>query len=301
MSDDFESRVAEACIAELEARGMHRVTDRRVKRVIAPGISGSVGLILDQPRDGHGGSLVAVTPVVGVRHKEACRLAETFLGLQPGQHSQPTLALENLIDDRSAPPDWVVPHESDVAYVARRIADDVVFYGFPYLERLNSSRAIIQELAKPLWKLVGAYVLSVLYMLDGRLTDARATLMNRGRPRTQNPTTWGKGYEQFAAFLDAFSGYFKVDLDVAHWPVLEETPKSGEPTVKIRDPAALRAALSAIGRDDLADRISELAQDQLDEIGARGMAVFRSGGRPDLTTAFGFAAAEFIDLRDSAR
>lgn len=210
--DDLENAVRDGCVSELETLGMRQVTPRRVECGLAAGISGAVGLAVDHLPARFGGPLIAVSPTVGVRHEEASRLASTFLGLAPGQHSAPTLSLFNFVPASSFPAGWMLSDEANVSDVARTIADDVALYGFPYMQSLDSPEAIMRELERPLWRIAGSYVLSVLYMLEGRLSDARAVLMRKGRPREQKPTAWDRGEDQFAAFLDAFSAHFRVDL-----------------------------------------------------------------------------------------
>src|SRR5262245_37634211 len=295
VGDDLGAAVEDACFEELALRGMRRVAGHRAELQLAEGISGFVTLYLDEDAGRPGSPVTVVNPIVGVRHEEATRLASLFLDVSPDGYSQPTMPLVNLVPSASFPRGWLLSERAEVDDVARRVVDDAVLYGFPFMAKLGSPSSLIDELGRPLWRISGTYVLAVLYMLDGRLAEAKKALMLRGLPKAQNPTTWGQGHEQFANFLDAFSAYFNVDLGIASWPVREDRQPIKELAVKIRDPNILREALTALGRVDLVDQVPRLDSGQLSQIGQRGAAIFRSGAQPDLTKAFGLAAIELLE------
>jgi len=293
--EDIERAVRDACFEELEARGLKKTQASRAERELAAGITGFISLSIDRVGV-QSGPPVNLDPFAGVRHEEASRLASIFLGLEPGAHTVPTRSLINLVSTPAPAPRWMVPDWTSIGDVARLLADDVVFHAYPWMQRLASTRALIEELAQPRWGIHAAYVLAVLYMLDGqRVDEAKRVLMRRQLPRTQDPTTWGNN--QFARYLDAFSEYFGVDLDVAQWPV-REPKKPSDGTVRICDPGVVRAGLKIAGRWELVERVSELSADQMSEIANRGAALFRSRAEPDLRKAFGLAAAELMDAAD---
>lgn len=294
-AEEIERTIDQACIQELDQHGMRPAGAGRAELEIAPGITGTVSIFTDvEVSPDSADFLASVTPVVGVRHEEASRLASRFLGLPAGQHFQPAFPLENLIKDRFAPSEWVAQDEEGLQQVSHRVAEAVVFYGFPFMERLRSAESIISELSLPRWRKRGVYILAVLHMLAGRAQEAREALMHYSLPISQNPTSWGPGRNQFATFLQAFQEYFDVDLDVADWPT-REPPQKKEITVNFRDPGVVRAGLEAVGRPDLAERAARLDQGTLQRIAERGLALVRSGETGDLTTAFGRATAEMLD------
>ena len=114
--------------------------------------------------------------------------------------------------------------------VVRKVADDVVFYGFPHMERLRTTEAVLAEMISSPKR--QRYTVAVLSMLAGQPHRARDFLMVR--PLSHNPTTWGQGYEDYADFLNWFSRYFGIDLEVERWPLRQ--PKSPLPVkINIRD------------------------------------------------------------------
>jgi hypothetical protein len=292
--NDVERAVEDACMAELEDRGMHKAVQYRAERVLAPGITGLVSLFLNHMGRGRGGLPVAVIPTVGVRHDDASRLVSAFLGVKPFTHSQPSMSMENLVPDSILPPRWMVPDLASLPDAARRLADDVVFSAYPWMEGFASTEALIDRLAQPRWRVPGAYILAVLYMLDGRLDDAKQALMRKGLPKTQNPTTWSN--EQFARFLDAFCEHFDVDLGVEQWPVRGPSKPSGM-TVKIRDRGVVRSGLVLTGRQDLVSGVPGLTADQIDQIAHRAGSMITSRAERDVGKAVGLAAAEVLDER----
>jgi hypothetical protein len=294
-AEEVKRTIDQACVEALEQRGLRSAGDGRADLELAPGITGTVSIFADvEILQGPGGFAASVTPVVGVRHEEASRIASRLLGLPPGQHFQPVFPLENLIKDKFAPAEWIAHGEGEIRPVSDRVAEAVVFYGFPFMERLRSAEAIIHELSLPRWRKRGVYILAVLHMLAGREREAREVLMHHSLPVSQDPTSWGPGKDQFTAFLQAFQEYFDVDLHVEDWPTRQ--PQEKKPiTVSFGDPGVLRAALEAVGRPDLAEPAARLDQGALERIGERGLALVRSGETADLATAFGRAAVEMLD------
>jgi hypothetical protein len=229
---DIEALVADACLAELEARGLRRTRTHTAERQLAEGITGFITVMVDDRMGESGRTLAAVSPVVGVRHEEAVRLAAGFMGVDPGGYSQPTFLLGNLVPGSFLPPRWLVPDPAAAADVARLLADDVVFHAYPWMQRIGSRAGLIRELESPRWRMRAAYVLAVLYMLDGhRLEEARRALMHKSLPLSHDPTTWSNA--QFARFLTAFAEHFGADLAVELWPVRPRADTRTLP-VKIR-------------------------------------------------------------------
>lgn len=238
-AEEIKRTIDQACIEALEQSGLRRAGAGRADLEIAPGITGTASIFADvETLQGSEDFVASVTPVVGVRHEEASRLASRFLGLPPGQHFQPALPLENLIEDRFAPPERVAHGKGGIQPVSRRIAEAVVFYGLPFMERLRSAESIIRELSLPRWRKRGAYILAVLHMLASREQEACEVLMQHSLPISQNPISWGSDKSQFATFIQAFEEYFDVDLHVADWPTKEPRQKK-EIIVNFRDPGVL--------------------------------------------------------------
>jgi hypothetical protein len=294
-ASDIRRAVLDACVEQLEARGMQRSTRGRLERQLSPGITGFVTPSVDAKAAGPSGFPVVVDPTVGVRHYVASRLASKFLGLKPDAHTQPSFLLTNLVPDASFPPRWLVADEDCVEDVARLLAEDVVFNAYPWFESMSSISGLIDKLANSPWQIHGAYILAVLYMLDGgRLDDARQALMRRSLPVSQDPPRWANS--QFAGYLDAFAAYFDVDLETQRWPV-RQPRKPSETIFKIRDEGVIRNGLAIAGRPDLADRVSELTAEEIDQIAMRGGALLQRGAEQHLGKAFGLVAAELLDAK----
>jgi hypothetical protein len=217
-------------MAELEARGMHRSAIGTLEVRLSARFTGWVGLsakslTLTLPA-GRTGVLVA--PRIGIRDEETSRLVARLRGLSPDDagaqgHSLVMKDLNSLIPERgSLPPEWVtqVTHsEAEAEVVARRIADDVVRAGFPYMESTASPQAYFAEFKEQVWKLLWPQEAAVIHMMHGELDEAKRMLMSIARPIAQQPTAWAGQDLPSAGFFDAFSAHFGVALGIEEWPV----------------------------------------------------------------------------------
>lgn len=295
--DDLERIADEACIAELEARRMRRLDDVVLELDLVVGIKGRVGLLLEQ-RLGGRKTKVLVTPQVGVQHEEAARVVSHLRGLAPGDPVRLSMgtitrSLIDLVPGATWPRlEWAVGDADSAPDAARRVADDVVFYGFPHMERLRTTEAVLAEMIASPKRLLKRFDVAVLSMLVGQPQGARDILMVP--PLSHNPTIWGNGYEEYTDFLRQFSTYFGIDLEVEKWPLRE--PKRPRPVkVNIRDKGVVRDALSYIGRSDLALRAEDLTDDHLQRIGQKTTDIRSGSGERDPLRAIGMAAVSVLE------
>jgi hypothetical protein len=124
-----------------------------------------------------------------------------------------------LIPDRGAlPPEWVTQSETESGDVARRIADDIVRAGFPYLESKASPEAYFAEFTEQVWRLLWPHEAAVAHMMHGDLEEAKRMLLTIARPVSQHPASWAAQDKPSADFFDAFAAHFGVDLEIDEWP-----------------------------------------------------------------------------------
>jgi hypothetical protein len=222
--DDKPDELVLRCMEELEARGMRRVDVGLLEMDLSARFTGRVSLpfrsLTDVPA-----RAVLVTPRVEVRDEEVSRLAAELRGLSPtdpGTRGRNLVMrdLNSLIPERgSMPPEWAALSEAEAGNAARRIVDDIVVAGFPYLHSKASPWAYFAEFTQQVWKLLWPHEAAVAYMLHGERQAAKRMLMTVARPVAQQPTTWAEQDKPSAKFFDAFSAHFGVDLEIGEWPV----------------------------------------------------------------------------------
>lgn len=220
--DDLDELFVARCTDELQARGMRRVEAGLLEVTLSAGFTGLVALPF-KPLDGRAARAVLVLPRVEVRDEELSRLAATLRGLSPGDpgtrgRNLVMRDLNSLLPQRgSLPPEWVAQGEAGAGDAARRIADDVVVAGLPYMASKASPEAYFAEFSQQVWKLLWPHEAAVAYMMRGDLAAAKRMLMTIARPVAQHPTTWAEQDRPSAAFFDAFAAHFGVDLGIAEW------------------------------------------------------------------------------------
>jgi len=299
-SPAFERLADDVVAAELESRGMQRVEDSLFARALTPGISGRVWLgQFDPPHLAQDSGFVCVSPTVGVRHEATGQLVGEVRGLARDDRVRSSAGvvsqlLRSLIPGSRGPRmEWVMRSEDDAADVARVIADDIVFRGFPYMERLRSPEEILAEMSLPLRRDMRRYERAVLSMLCGRPEGAVRVLMEK-LPVTQDPTVWGD--PAYGPFLDAFSAHFGVDLHTESWPVREQrSPGKATFKLNIREWGVVRAGLLSAERPDLAEAAAGLTDRHLREIEERAADVLEAMQPKDFGQAVGLAAADLMD------
>jgi len=292
-----ESAVWAACATELEAYGMRLLEPGLLERELAAGFTGRIGLPMIPVHAPRGTPAVEITPTIAVRHEQTARLVSLLLRLAPDDPSRlsrgiVSVWLPSLLPGRPGT-GWLLSRDTAPSDLAREITRAIIAYGFPFMERLTSVAAMTREMEGYPHRAVRRMDLAVLYMLSGRADDARKLLMEV-RPQTQDPPTWAN--KQYEAFLAAFAAHFEVDLDTASWPVASAA--SPAPVkFRVRESGAVRNALLAIGRADIADTALRLSARQLDQIGDRSTVLFDAMEDKDVARAVGLAAAELIDAR----
>jgi hypothetical protein len=97
--------------------------------------------------------------------------------------------LRSLIPER-VPLEWVAASGEEAGQVARRIADDVVFAGFPYMQGLTSPSAYFEEFKRAARRILWLRESAVTFMLHGDLEEAKRMLLRLARPVSQDPTEW---------------------------------------------------------------------------------------------------------------
>lgn len=224
---DPDKLIVVRCTQELEARGMHRLEVGLLKVSLSARFTGWVSLpfkpLADLP-----GHPVLVTPRVEVRDEEVSRLVAELRGLPPGGpgargRNLVMRDLNSLIPERgSLPFEWVARSGTEAEDVARRIADDIVAAGYPYMESKASPEAYFEEFTRQVWKLLWPHEAAVEYMMHGELAAAKRMLMTIARPVAQQPTAWAGQDKPSADFFDAFAAHFGVDLEIEGWPVKAE-------------------------------------------------------------------------------
>jgi hypothetical protein len=166
-----------------------------------------------------------LTPRVEVRDEEVSRLVAALRGLEPSDpglrgHNLVMRDLNSLIPERgSLPPEWAARSEAEAGAVARRIVDDIMVAGFPYMESKASPEAYFEEFTQQVWKLLWPHEAAVAYMMHGEPEAAKRTLMTVARPIAQHPPTWAEQDRPSADFFAAFSAHFGIDLVIEEWPV----------------------------------------------------------------------------------
>lgn len=216
--------VVALCMAELAARGMHRSAIGMLEMSLSLRFTGWVALTVKAftTPAGRPGALVA--PRVGIRDEEVSRLVAKLRGFSPGDpaaqgHSLVMKDLSSLIPERGAmPPEWGTQDDAAWDDVARRIADDVVGAGFPYLESKATPEAYYAEFNEQVWRLLWPREAAVAHMMHGDAEEARRMLLTIARPVSQRPTSWAEQDKPSADFFDAFSAHFGVDLKIDEWP-----------------------------------------------------------------------------------
>jgi hypothetical protein len=243
---------------------------------------------------------VEIAPVVGVLHQQTSRLVSDFLGIPAGASERRSrgcvsIGLDEIMPGRPVMvrPEWTLLEDADPGTTARRVADDVERYGFPYMERLSSAPALLAELQLPRHRMLRRLDRAVLSMLCGRTEDARGALMEQ-LPVSQDPPAWAD--PSYGAFLNAFSAHFGVDLDIGSWPVREPPKASKAPRINIRDRGVVWLALKDLDRYDLLSDISDLSDAQVKEISARSTEIMAEmpKGDKDYHRAIGLAAVELM-------
>lgn len=222
--DDKPDELVLRCMEELEARGMRRVDVGLLEVDLSARFTGRVSLafkaLTDLPA-----RAVLVTPRVEVRDEEVSRLVAELRGLSPSDpgkrgHNLVMRDLSSLIPERGwLPPEWSALSEADAGDAARRIVDDIVMAGFPYMESKASPREYFAEFTQQVWKLLWPHEAAVAYMLHGEPESAKRMLMTVARPVARQPTTWAEQDRPSAEFFAAFSAHFGVDLKIDEWPV----------------------------------------------------------------------------------
>ena len=216
--------VVALCMAELAARGMHRSAIGILEITLSSRFTGWVGLTAKPLITPAGQPGVLVAPRLGIRDEEVIRLVAKLQGLSPGDpgaqgHSLVIKDLNSLLPERgSLPLEWVTQGEAEARDVARRVADDVVATGFPYLESKASAEAYYAEFTDQVWKLLWPHEAAVAYMLHGDLDAAKRMLMTIARPVSQRPAAWAEQDKPSAEFFDAFAVHFGVNLAIDEWP-----------------------------------------------------------------------------------
>lgn len=212
------------CAEELEARGMRLVDVAVLEVSLSARFTGRVSLPFKYLTDLSPRALL-VTPRVEVRDEEVCRLVAALRGLEPSDtglrgHNLVLRDLNSLIPERgSLPQEWAARSGAEAGAVARRVVDDIVAAGFPYMEGKASPEAYFAEFTQQVWKLLWPHEAAVAYMMHGEPEAARRMLMTVARPVAQNPTTWAHQDIPSAAFFNAFSAHFGVDLGIEEWTV----------------------------------------------------------------------------------
>ena len=216
--------VVALCMAELAARGMHRSAVGILEMSLSLRFTGWVALTTKALATPAGRPGVLVAPRVGIRDEEVSRLVAKLRGFSPGDpgaqgHSLVMKDLNSLIPERGAmPPEWGTGGDAAWDDVARRIADDVVQAGFPYLESKASPEAYYAEFTEQVWRLLWPHEAAVAHMMHGDLREAKRMLLTIARPVSQHPTSWAEQDKPSADFFDAFSVHFGVDLKIDEWP-----------------------------------------------------------------------------------
>ena len=212
------------CMAEMEARGMHRSAVGILEVSLSTRFTGWVGLTAKALITPAGRPGVLVAPRVGIRDEDVSRLVAKLRGLTPGDpgaqgHSLVMKDLNSLIPERGAmPPEWGTQDDAAWDDVARRIADDVVGAGFPYLESKATPEAYYAEFNEQVWRLLWPQEAAVAHMMHGDVKEAKRMLLTIARPVSQHPTSWAEQDKPSADFFDAFSAHFGVDLEIDKWP-----------------------------------------------------------------------------------
>lgn len=303
MTDTELTEIAiRACAAELASRGMTEEDRWRLTVPLSTGITGSVALSARNLQSKDTGPCILIDPVISVRHEETSRIVTLLRDLPRGDNSYKwsTGVITKFLNDLM--PEFIpLRHEwtmtsSTAGDSSRRIADDVVLYAFPFMERLRSVDGFLEEMKKPPHRFVRNYDLAVLLALQGRQEEAKRILKSISLPVSHNPTTWGDGDKKFAAFLDSFEQYFGLDLRIEEWPIDDSaTESSKEPLqINIQDNGVVQAALKATGKNKQAQKAKNLTVSQLQIISRRVSEILADRAYEGETQAIADAALEII-------
>lgn len=301
--EKLQAIVAARCVAALEERGVRQVAGGAQEISLSQRMTGAVGLAVKKLAGAHG-LAVLVFPSVAVRDGEVGRLVAGLRGLPEGDpEAQPryvvTRELSTLIPERGTlPHEWVAAGKEDADQVARKIADDVVFAGFPYMQALASPDAYFEEFKQAPRRAAWPRESAVTYMMHGDLENARRMLWRLARPLSQNPAVWDDNQAAAVSFFAAFESHFGVDLGIGDWPVREQ-PVVRPAEIKIRDGGVIPAALKVVGRSDLAERGAALSEAEIKQICSRASEILADSSPTDPDRAVGLAAVEFLTSRGS--
>ena len=105
----------------------------------------------------------------------------------------------------------MLPDLSYLEKVTHRVVQDIVSYGFPFMESLGTIEGIVTEMERPMHCLMNIrqYNLAVPYMLSSRSEDAKARLAEIREPKG-NPDRL-KADQTFARSFAAY--YYGSDPD----------------------------------------------------------------------------------------
>jgi hypothetical protein len=183
------------------------------------------------------------------------------------------------------------------ALVARQIAEDVVFAGFPYMQGLASPDAYFREFKNSQRKTMRPRESAITYMMHGELEDAKRMLWRLALPVSQKPTVLDDKDAAAVSFFEAFASRFGVDLGIGDWPVRKQAQH--KPMIGIRiHRGAVPTALAVVDRNDLAESGAVLTEAEMERIGARASEILAASEVKDPNRAIGLAAVEFLTSRD---
>ena len=297
--DELDEFTTARCRAKLEQRGFHRDADGMSEISLSARFAGWVGLPTVELAGGRDAVAVLVSPKVAVRDNEARLLVAELTpspaeGVLPRQNIVVSEDLCSLIPERAAQaPEWTATNEEDAEAVSRYITEDIVFAGFPFMQRLASPDSFFEAFSRAPRRILWPRESAVTYMLNGDLSSATKMLMRLARPLSHNPTIWADKDAEAVNFFETFATHFCVDLRFDEWPVRKRS-RPNEISIKIRDRGVIPAALRLVGRPDLAESGSGLNEEAIDRIGKRAAEIYTTSDDKNPDRAVGLAAIEFL-------